>query len=169
MKNYLSGFLLMVTCFAFAQSKTEHIQWKTLEEVDILMQKAPRKIIVDVYTDWCGWCKKMDKTTFDHPTIVKYVNQNFYAVKLDAETKKTINFNNNTYPSIGRYNKFAVQLLQGKMSFPTTAYLHENKQIITIVQSYLDAQEFDVVLHYIYGEEYKKITYDTFKKNYLKK
>ena len=64
------------------------------EEAQAKNKSEPKKIIVDVYTQWCGWCKKMDKTTWEEPGISTYVNKNFYAVKFDAETKSDINFNN---------------------------------------------------------------------------
>ena len=56
----------------------KEITWLNFEQVAELNKKNPRKVIVEVYTDWCGWCKKMDKTTFQHPEIIKYINQNYY-------------------------------------------------------------------------------------------
>ncbi|MCP4522175.1 MAG: DUF255 domain-containing protein, partial [Cytophagales bacterium] len=99
--------LSILSLFIFSSSQLfaqEKVQWHTLEEVEELMKKEPRKIIIDVYTDWCHWCKKMDKTTFNHPEIAKYINKNFYAVKINAESKKSITFNNKTYLTKGRYN-----------------------------------------------------------------
>ena len=54
-------------------------------------------MFIDVYTDWCGWCKRMDASTFKDPTVAAYLNANFYPVKLNAETRDTITFNGKTY------------------------------------------------------------------------
>src|ERR1051326_1000883 len=75
----------------------EKIQWHTFQEAVALSKKEKRKIFIDVYTQWCGWCKVMEKNTFTNPVIVKYMNAHFYAVKLDAEMKDTVVFNNNTF------------------------------------------------------------------------
>jgi thiol:disulfide interchange protein len=55
----------------------EKIKWYTIEEVQKLNQENPKKIFIDVYTDWCGWCKKMDATTFQDPKIIKLLNEDF--------------------------------------------------------------------------------------------
>ena len=68
------------------------VKWYTFEEAVALNKKEPRKIFIDVYTDWCGWCKKMDETTFSKPEIAKILNKDYYAVKFDAESLDTINF-----------------------------------------------------------------------------
>ena len=80
------------------------IHWLTMEEAYLLQQKNPKKIIVDIYAEWCGWCKRMDKTTFQEPAVIRYINDNFYAVKLDAETKRTIKLGDESfnYRSNGR-------------------------------------------------------------------
>ena len=66
------------------------IQWMTWDEAVAASKESPKKILVDVYTDWCGYCKKMDKGTFTDVDLAKYINENFSAVKLDAEQKDYI-------------------------------------------------------------------------------
>ncbi len=56
-----------------------------------------KPLFIDVYTSWCGWCKRMDQTTFKDPAVVSYLNANFHPVKFDAETKDTIQFLERTY------------------------------------------------------------------------
>ena len=68
------------------------INWLTIEEAQELSKENPKKVIMDVYTDWCGWCKKMDKTTFADEKVVDYVNENFYAVKLKADSNDKVSF-----------------------------------------------------------------------------
>ena len=143
------------------KTKPESIKWLTLEEAAIQTKKQPRKIFIDVYTDWCGWCKKMDKDTFSDPKVVAYVNKNFYAVKLDAEGRKPITINGKTYQYNAkmRAHEAALALLKGQMSYPTTVYLDENLGLISPVPGYLDVPTFQKILTYFGENIYKKKTY----------
>ena len=98
MFKVLFTLVLIVTASAsFAQKHKGPINWLSLQEADSLYQINPRPMFIDVYTDWCGWCKRMDATTFQDQNIANYLNANFYAVKLDAETKDSINFKGKQY------------------------------------------------------------------------
>lgn len=68
------------------------IEWLTIDEAQARAATDPRPIFVDVYTNWCGWCKRMDKDTFSNPEVVEYVNNNYYAVKLNAESSDQISY-----------------------------------------------------------------------------
>ena len=97
MKKLLFSVITVLTLAATMSfdnppAKSEEIRWLTIEEAQVLSEKEPRKIIMDVYTDWCGWCKKMDKTTFADEKVAKYVNDNFYAVKLKADSQDKVTF-----------------------------------------------------------------------------
>ncbi|MBI1289232.1 MAG: DUF255 domain-containing protein [Flavobacteriales bacterium] len=143
---------------------SDKINWVSLEEADKLRQQVPRKILIDVYTDWCGWCKRMDATTFSDPELVKYVNENYYAVKLDAEQKEPITIGGKTYEYIanGRrgYNEVASELLQGKMSYPTIVFLDEHMNMIQPLPGYRDAKEMQPILEYLATEAYKQTPWE---------
>lgn len=150
-----------------AQSQDE-ITWYTWEEAYELMQDEPRKVFIDVYTDWCGWCKKMDKSTFMDSTVVEYLNDNFYPVKFDAEQKAAINFNNHefTYVAGGRrgYHQLAHSLLNGRMGYPAFVVMDEDYSRIMISPGYKPATDIMVELEFAKEEEYKKMTFEQFKR-----
>ena len=169
--NYLSSFLLafivLGSCFsATAQTKTkkEGIHWVSIEKADELRRSAPRKILIDVYTDWCGWCKRMDATTFSDPQVIEYINANYYAVKLDAEQEEPITLGGKTYNFVpnGRrgYHEIANELLQGKMSYPTTVFLDEGMNMIKPVAGYLDAPTILPILEYLAENAYKETPWE---------
>jgi len=167
------GFLLALTINlnsldAFAQ---EELKWYTIEEVEKLSAENPRKIFIDVYTDWCGWCKRMDATTFKDPRIIKILNEDFYAVKLDGEGTEAIIFKDREYKFIpqGRngYHELAAALLQGKLSYPTTVYLDENLNMIQPIPGYLQVQDLEPILIFLGKDHYKNQTWQDFlTKNY---
>jgi thioredoxin-related protein len=147
----------------------DKVQWLSIEQAQELNKKNPRKIFVDVYTDWCGWCKKMDKTTFANPTVAKYINKNYYAVKMDAEQAGNIIFKGQVYTFNERSNthNLAIEWLGGQMSYPTTVYLDEKLNLISPIPGYLDAKQFDGVLHFFAENHHKKKEdINTFLKNY---
>jgi thioredoxin-related protein len=147
-------------------AETTAVKWMTWDEMQAAQKKKPKKIIVDVYTDWCGWCKKMDANTFQHPKISKYMSDNFYCVKFNAETKDDITFKGTKYASEGRYHSFANFLMQGKMSFPTTLYMDEKLDLLTAVPGYLDPETAEKVFSYYGTNSYKSTPWEQYSNNF---
>lgn len=148
-----------------AATETE-IKWRSIDEVQQLMKKEPRKVYVDVYTSWCGWCKVMDKKTFTNPQVIKYINKNFYAVKFDAEQTDSVHFMGSHYGMEGGTNQFAIQLLRGQMSYPTTVIMEENFQNPQIIPGYQDVKAIEPILIYLGENHYKKTPWEEFEKSY---
>jgi thioredoxin-related protein len=134
------------------------IKWYTFEEAIDLLEKEPKKVFIDVYTDWCGWCKKMDAGTFSHPDIVKYMNENYYAVKFNAEGTKPVKFKGIEFinENKGRRptHQLAQALLNGKMSYPSYVFMNEKSELITIVPGYMEAKAFDPILHFFAEDKF---------------
>ena len=142
MKKITLIFLLFLSVGAFAQQ----INWKTIEEAEVLQKANPNKpLFIDIYTDWCGWCKKMDKTTFTDKSVAKIINEKYIPVKFDAEQKKEINFKGHkfTFLATGRsgINTLAYHLLQGEMSYPSYVVLTNEGTITNIIRGYFNAKE----------------------------
>ncbi len=124
-------------------------------------------MFIDMYTDWCGWCKKMDAATFINPVVVEYMNQHYYAVKFNAERKDTVDFNGtqfvNANPTGTRSSHdLAQELLAGRMSYPSFVFLDENLKKVTTVPGYRKAPEFEAILNYIGSDAYKTQKWEEF-------
>ena len=160
----LTGLLLLTGPMILAQE----VQWMTLEEATALAEteKNPKKIFVDVYTDWCGWCKKMDKDTFENAEVAAYMNENFYMVKLDGEFKKPINFKGKTFnfvPSGRRgYHELAMTLLNGRWSFPTVVFMDENLNLLSPVPGYHKPDPFLNIARYFGDNIYLRKDWKTY-------
>ena len=151
---------------ATAAKPAEKIKWMTIEQAAERIKQEPRKVVIDVYTDWCGWCKKMDKDTFTDPEVAALVNKHYYAVKLDAEGKDPITLNGHTYTFKPEYrsHELAVALLQGQMSYPTTVYLDEKFNMLAPVPGYLDAKNFSKILRYFGENHHKQMNFQEYSK-----
>lgn len=157
---------------ADAKTPTEGvIKWMSIQEAEKACREKPKKIIIDVYTDWCGWCKRMDANTFNHPIISKYISENYYAVKLDAEQKTDITFLDKTFKFIasGRsgYNELAFELLQGKLSYPTIAFMDENLFYIQPLPGYRGPEDMDKILRFFGTDAFRTKTWEEFSKTYV--
>lgn len=168
LRSLISVLSIMVfSMTTFAQDKINWISWEQAVE----KQKAqPKKIMVDLYTDWCGWCKKLDKKTFGDKTVAQYVNENYYAVKFDAEQKKEITFKGKEYKFVkgGRrgYHMLAAELTRGKLSYPTTVFLDETASVIQPIQGFFGPSDFMMILSYFGQNHYKSTPWKTYSIKY---
>lgn len=168
MKNILlilCAALLSLTATAKDKTKAS-IQWRTIEEVAELSKKEPKQILVSVYTTWCGYCKKMDKRTYNNPLVIAYINEHFYAVKIDAEQATPIQFNGQSYgliPYQGRpVNALLHQWMQGQMSYPTTIMMDAGFVAPIAQPGYLDVLQMEQVLKYRGTGAYKELGFGAF-------
>lgn len=174
MKNILK-YLILLVCIIFIGkpllAQTEKITWHSFEDAVKLNEQLHKKVFIDVFTEWCGWCKVLDKNTFTNPEIIKIMNDNFIAVKLDAERKDTVVFNGYAFvnPNPTGYrspHQLASSMLKGRMSYPSMVFMDDSMRLITTVQSYLKPTELEPILMYIAKDKYQTMTYDSFKLSY---
>lgn len=156
MKYILLIVLVMTGISVQAQEK---IQWLTLSEAIDLNRTEPRKFMVDVYTDWCGWCKRMDANTFSDEEIARYVNEHYYAVKFNAEMKESVTLGDRTYHFVdqGRrgYHEIAAILTKGRLSYPTIVYLDEELRHLEVEPGYKTPEQLSERLIYFKEEQYR--------------
>lgn len=172
MKTYLLSLILIPTLL-FANPEPKTINWISFEKAIELNKTNPKPILIDVYTDWCTWCHKMDASTYNEEVIVDYINENFYAVKLDAEQKEDIIFNDHTFKFVanGRRgtHQLAASLLNGKMSYPSTVFLNKNQEMVQAIPGYLQAPIMEKLINYMGKEIYLNKEWDTFDKEFKSK
>ncbi len=181
MKNICLVLALVVTTLVSAQ-KT--INWVTLEQAVELQKKSPKKIMMDVYTSWCGPCKMLDRNTFQNADVIDYVNKNYYAVKFNAEGKEAVVFKGKTYsnpsynPAKAKRRNSQHQLAGafGVRSYPTILFLDESANVITPIIGYKAPQQLELYLKMFKDNAHKTMTsqeafnkyYESFKYEFTK-
>jgi thioredoxin-related protein len=166
-------FLLPLVVLLTTSLTAQDIEWLSWEEAIERHAVEPRPILVDVYTDWCGWCKQMDKKVFAEATVASYIVGNFYAVKLNAEQTEDITYDGHLFqydPTQGRrgVHALAVSLLDGRMSYPSVVYLDENRNRITISPGFNPAERYIHELRYINEGQWREMTFNDYMEKYSK-
>ncbi|MEG1497946.1 MAG: DUF255 domain-containing protein [Bacteroidales bacterium] len=173
--------LFIILCLVGNETYAQKIQWFSFEQaLDMnarrMEQKlAPKKIFVDVYTDWCGWCKKLDATTFSNSEIIKYMSENYIAVKLNAERTDTVVINGqmfvNSSAAEGKRGShdLAAILLKNKMSYPSCTFIDETGAQLEVIPGYRGAKEFEILLHFFGENAYKTTPWEEYKSKFVGK
>lgn len=146
------------------------VKWMTFEEAIERSKTEKRKIFIDVYTDWCGWCKVMDKTTFSEENVAKILNDKFYPVKFNAEQRADVVFAGHTFKFIPSGNsgvhELAAALLKNQLSYPTVVFLDENFAMIQPLPGYQKAPAFHPIIQFIGEDHWKKMKWAEFQSVY---
>lgn len=171
-KNYL---LLIFTVFGLtfkAQNENGLVNWLSLKEAQEKNKTQQKPFLIDIYTDWCGWCKHMMKTTYSNPNIASYVNQHFYPVKFNAETKDTIEYNEKKYLPTSKEPKtphqLAIKFLGSSLSYPSTLFVTNNYEYNLLTQGFLEEKKIEPVLVYMVENVFKTTQYEDFSERFNK-
>ena len=171
MKLRLLIFAVIVSAALPAVSAQEGVNWYSIDQVDELLKTNPKPVFIDAYTDWCGWCKKLDKDTFSDPVIASYLNENYIPVKFDAESKEPVTFMGRQFINdgkSGRTHQLAVALLpiQGRIGYPTVVFLNEKGELLTPVSGYKTPRDMEPMLVFFAEKHYLKSNWEEFMKTF---
>ncbi len=163
MKRLIS--IVVLAIFVSGSSFAQQIKWVTFEEALALQKKNPKKIMMDVYTAWCGPCKMLDNNTFKNADVVKYVNANYYAVKFNAEgnevvTYKDVTYTNKNYkPELASRRNGSHDLTRKLQvnAYPTIAFFDEKGDLIFPLRGYQNPQQIELYLKMFKSDKHKEM------------
>ena len=162
MKNFLRISILLFFLIPF-NNFSQEIKWITLEDAVYLQESDPRNIIMDVYTNWCGPCKLLDRNTFANKDVANYINENFYAVKFNAEGNDIVNFKGYTFenpnydPAKANRRNSSHQLTQALRvsAYPTIVFLDKSNNLLHRLRGYKTPKQLEVYLKLFTDDNYK--------------
>jgi len=160
--------LVAVSHIVSAADTQKEIHWISFEEAEARMKQQPKKVIIDVYTGWCGWCKVMDRKTYANDSLIRYVNEHYYAIKFDAEQRTPVKFMGKTwnYSQQNKVNDLAVELMRGRMSYPTTIFMDEGFTNAQPMPGYLEVFQMESILKYLGGDHHKSMPWTDWQHNF---
>ncbi len=165
--NLLIG-LIFLSAFSLNAGNDEEINWLSIDEAVKLQKEQPKKIIIYIYTDWCTYCKVMKRGAFKNETSIKYLNDNFYAVKFNAEQTQDIVFKDKIYSHRptrrkGGFHDLADGLVNYELyGYPTLVVYDENLEMQRPFVNYLKQKEFQNFIEYFNTDSHKTIKWEEY-------
>jgi len=117
--------------------------WRTWDAGLAEARKTGHPVLVDVYTDWCGWCKRMDRDVYSRPEMIDYLSRNWVVVRIDAEANTPAHYQGHETTEAQLAGQFGVN------SYPTTVMLKPTGDHMVNVPGYFPAGDFKTVLRFI--------------------
>ena len=161
MKKILFLFIILITASLSAQK----INWMTMNEALAAQETAPKKIFMDVYTEWCGPCKMLEKNTFSHKKVIEFINENYYAVKFNAEGTQEITYQDFTYTNPnyqeGRKGRNATHFFADALKlrgYPSLVFFQDDGSLIQAIPGYKTPEQLEIYLKMIANNDYKDLT-----------
>lgn len=144
----LVSLVMLLFCLNVAAQEEKH----PIEKADEMLETKPQNLVIFLHTDWCQYCKAMQKTTFNNSKIKSLLTGNFYFAELNADEKRTIKFGGQTYHykptgvKTGFHELVSALSVNGETSFPSLVILNPNREIIFNYNGFLSAAELEIVL-----------------------
>lgn len=142
---------LLPVLSAFAPAGKKGVQWQPIAQLAAQLPPDGKPVLVDVYTDWCTYCKLMDATTWQHDSVVQYIQANYVPIKLNAERKDSLRWDGEVfrYQPKFKVHQLAVKLLRGNMVYPSIVIIPAKGEW-QVIPGAIKPKDLELVLKY-YG------------------
>jgi len=140
-------------------AKTE-LRWTNLETAMKNAAEQDKPVMVDVYTDWCGWCKKMDKDVFNHPDVAEALDRMFTLAKVNGESRESVTYKNQKTDGFGIVQGFGIR------GYPALIFLDSKGDMLTLIPGYVDAENFLPIVEFLGGKHYEKMEWEQYLAEY---
>lgn len=133
------------------------VNWVALEDGVKRASAGGKYVFVTVYTDWCGYCRKLNNVTFKADPVLAELQKNFHSVRVNAESPKTVSWKGK------RMSERQVAEEWGVTGFPTMLFLSPKGEIIGSYSAYADPDLMVQLLKYISsGARERKVSFEDF-------
>jgi thioredoxin-related protein len=126
------------------------MHWNSFDAGLEKAKASHKKVLVDVYTEWCGWCAKMDTEVYSDPGVKEYLSKNFVIIKMNAEGGGKVHYKGQEYSPGQLAAAFGVN------GYPATLFMREDSEPITLLPGYAEAPMFRLILSFIAEDQYEK-------------
>ncbi len=161
----MKRLLLLTVCLLSMGVSAQKVNWMTMDEALAAQEKEPKKIMMDVYTTWCGPCKLLDKNTFGNNKVAEFINENYYPVKFNAEGPEEITYQDFTYTNPnyqparkGRNSTHFFADALKLRGYPSIVFFEEDGKLIQAIPGYKSPKDIEIYLKMIANDDYKELT-----------
>lgn len=155
-------FILIISTSGFSGNKVE-LKWYKYNDGIAEAKKSNKKILLDVYTDWCKWCKKLDIEVYENDKVAAYLKKYFILVKVNGEGSEKLKFDGKEISE----TQFTGAM--GVTGYPTMFFLDSNGKPIDKLASFVPADKFLPIIKFFGEDHYKKESWEAFYKTYSQK
>jgi len=142
---WVSTALLVAALFASPARAADPkpVAWRAWDAGLREAGSSGRPVLVDVYTDWCGWCRRMERDVYARNDVREYLAKRFVTVKLNAESDLGAQYEGEATTARALANRFRVT------GYPTTIFLKADGEHLVNVPGYVQPDRFLLLLRYI--------------------
>ncbi|MBI5471744.1 MAG: DUF255 domain-containing protein [Ignavibacteriae bacterium] len=160
----MKGFLAVVFMLAFgaevANAGDGSLTWRSFDEGIAEAKKVNKKILIDIYTDWCSWCKVMDAKTYSDKNVIEYLSKKYVLIKLNAESAKKLTYKKQQLTERELAAGFGIT------GYPSTLFLNADGEPITVYPGFADASKFKMVTSFIAEDHYLNTKFEDYASRY---
>lgn len=143
-----------------SHNEGEKINWYSFTEGIAKAKKENKYVFIDFYTDWCGYCKKLDKETYSNEKVYKYMNDKFVPIKVNAESDEKVIFDGKPITKAELARSFSVA------SYPSMFFMETEKKSIGQLPGFVSAKDFLTIASYVGSNAFKTKSIDEYKKTF---